>query len=861
MDQSNAINQIVLKLQKYLPEYGYELTENKEEADLIAGHAGQTFGMTYVDVAHVHGLYPTYYPKWTARWHFGANRSVINNVITARAVTVPSQWVADLFRRDMRIEPTVIGWAIDHKDWGMAESGGYVLWNKTRQDGVCTPEPVNRLAALNPHIKFVSTFGEQKHNLTVIGRQKYEQMREIIHHADVYLATTKETFGIGTLEAMACGIPILGFNWGGTGDIVPNGVAGVLVEPDDYDALSKGLEYCLKYRGILGKNAQKIAREYTWDKVIKQFAAVYDRVMAEKEACKTAAVKVSVVIPCYNYESYVGEAIRSVREQKTNFGVEIVVVDDGSTDASYGKAYEALAGFEHTKLIRQENAGVAAARNRGLKEAKGEFCMCLDADDLLGNSGMLQTLFDAFLSDPMLGIAYTGLTSFNGDTKIVSQWPPDYNYDEQVKGHNQVPTCCLFKKAAWERTGGYRSRYWTTEDADLWLRMGALGFKGIKATQEPMFYYRTHDKSATAKIREGKDSPTNWFIDKTWLTDAVRPFASDGHIVTLTWPVKNYDNPIVSFIVPVGPGHESLVIDALDSIENQTDHRWEVIVVNDTGQSLDLKGFPYARIVNTDGCKGAGYARNVGIKAAKAKLISFLDADDMLEPDYLTKTLEAYFKTGNYIYTDWINHTKDKKVEIHTCPEFDAKLMFGKGAINSITCLIPKKWLEEVGGFDEQMIAWEDAELFYRLVTRGYCGTRVAKPLFIYRYRTGTRREKAFEVFDTLKNYVYSKYHAYIDGDKKVCCGNNKPKLKMESVSAPSQTTNEAMIRIEYLGPAGAVSLVGASTKQHYGRRGNGDVFYMYRSDVEAHPELFKVLQEAVSISDENINLGEPKLV
>ena len=90
-DDSNAINQIVLKLQKYLPAYGWNVTEKRDEADLVAGHAGQTDG-TPVDVAHVHGLYPTFkYPE--SAWTWAANDHVLQNVMNAREVTVPSQWV------------------------------------------------------------------------------------------------------------------------------------------------------------------------------------------------------------------------------------------------------------------------------------------------------------------------------------------------------------------------------------------------------------------------------------------------------------------------------------------------------------------------------------------------------------------------------------------------------------------------------------------------------------------------------------------------------------------------------------------------------------------------------------------------
>jgi glycosyltransferase involved in cell wall biosynthesis len=859
-DTTNSIHRIVLMLKKYLPKYGWEITEDLKEADLSAAHAGQTYGMSGLDISHVHGLYPTYSQTLTSQWMYGANRAVLDSVIEAKRVTVPSEWVADLFRRDMRFSPDVVGWAIEPEEWQPPDvPGGYVLWNKTRPVGVCNPEPINKLAEMNPKIQFVTTFGIPRSNEQVIGVQPYDKMKDIIAHAMVYLATTRETWGIGTVEAMACGVPILGFDWAGTSDIVPNGIAGILVEPGNYEALNQGLQYCIKYRNILGQNARKLAQQYTWDKVARRFAQIYDEVLKEKTTKRK--IEVSVVIPCYNYEKYVKAAIDSVKDQKTNFGYEIIVVDDGSTDSSLTIIKEALNGFKNSKIIAQENSKIAVARNSGIKASQGRFIVCLDADDLLGSNEMLQTLYSGFLEHPDVGLTYTGLRLIDSTMARVedSQWPPDYNYDELVKGRNCVPTCCMFRKEAWQRTGGYRSRYWTTEDADMWLRIGALGYKGKKVTQECMFWYRTHDKSATAKIREGKDRPSS-FIDKTWLTETNRPFASDGKTYLTTWPVKNYDQPEVSVIIPVGIGHEKLVIDALDSVENQTDFRWEVIVVNDTGKPLDLKGFPYARIINTEGMKGAGHARNLGIKAATAKLVVFLDADDMLEPEFIEKTLRMYIATGNYIYTDWINHTKDDKIELHETVDFNPETLFSKGMIHSITCLIPKKWLVEIKGFDESMVAWEDAELFFNLASKGYCGTRLAQPLFTYRYKTGTRREKAFEVFGSLKNYVYNKYKEFIDGEKKVCCNNQRPKIKSD-VQLGSNLTNEVMVRVEYTGPIGAENIVGTQTKQRYGRRSKGDIFYVYDKDAKARPDLFNVIQENASIVEASEMPGEPKLV
>ena len=90
--------------------------------------------------------------------------------------------------------------------------------------------------------------------------------------------------------------------------------------------------------------------------------------------------KVSVLIPCYNAEKYIGETLRSVFAQ-TWQNLEVIVVDDGSEDGS-AKEVERFRGAE-IALIRQRNAGASAARNRAFEASTGEFVQFLDADDLI----------------------------------------------------------------------------------------------------------------------------------------------------------------------------------------------------------------------------------------------------------------------------------------------------------------------------------------------------------------------------------------------------------------------------------------------------------------------------------------------
>lgn len=116
---------------------------------------------------------------------------------------------------------------------------------------------------------------------------------------------------------------------------------------------------------------------------------------------------VSVIVPCYNYADYVGEALASVLQQDyPNF--ELVVVDDGSTDNSTDRILAALNGWQRSscasrvEFLRQTNQGVSAALNAGLALARGDYVATFDADDLMA-PGRLRLQIDYLQSHPEVG--------------------------------------------------------------------------------------------------------------------------------------------------------------------------------------------------------------------------------------------------------------------------------------------------------------------------------------------------------------------------------------------------------------------------------------------------------------------------
>ena len=199
---------------------------------------------------------------------------------------------------------------------------------------------------------------------------------------------------------------------------------------------------------------------------------------------------VSIVIPCFNYGRFLNEAIDSVLSQ-TFQDFEIIVVDDESTDAQTLEVLETL-NKPKTRLIRQKNQRVSAARNKGIAEAKGKYICCLDADDLLAPTYLEKCVF--ILETKHLDVCYSWVQLFGEDNLLWTCGP--FLIDELLKG-NQVSTAAVFRKSVWERAKGYSTEMLHGyEDWEFWIRIAKLGARG-HLIPEPLFLYRKHGVSLT----------------------------------------------------------------------------------------------------------------------------------------------------------------------------------------------------------------------------------------------------------------------------------------------------------------------------------------------------------------------------
>lgn len=211
---------------------------------------------------------------------------------------------------------------------------------------------------------------------------------------------------------------------------------------------------------------------------------------------KTPAV--SIIIPCYNYGKYLHEAIDSCL-QSTFTDFEIIVVNDGSTDPETIQIVTQL-NKPKTRVIHQENKGLPAARNAGIKQARGKYILPLDADDAI-HPTLLEKEVAILEARPDVGFVSSWLQCF-GDTTARWKFPP-YNF-YKLLFQNIIVVTSLFRKEAWEQVGGYNEQMTGYADWDFWISLGEKGFLG-HMIPEVLFYYRKHGYTMSMRSKERKD--------------------------------------------------------------------------------------------------------------------------------------------------------------------------------------------------------------------------------------------------------------------------------------------------------------------------------------------------------------------
>lgn len=391
----------------------------------------------------------------------------------------------------------------------------------------------------------------------------------------------------------------------------------------------------------------------------------------------------SVIIPVFNGERFLAEAIASA--QTTDTPLEIIVVDDGSTDGTAGLA----ANREDIIYIREENAGPAAARNRGLELAKGDLIGFLDADDVwaTGHPGEgVQYLLQRPETDVVIGQVQCMMSSEATAEAFAPSGEPFHSYQLGA---------AIVRRALVDRIGGFDITMRYGEDVDWFLKVRESG-AAISTLPALALYYRLHSGNQPTIYRTSREGLLNAFHHSL---QRRRGESDSEHSVD--------KRPLVTAVIPVFNG-ESFIAQAIASVVAQDYRPIEIVVVDDgsTDRTREIvKKIPEVTLLE-EPHRGAGAARNAGVRASKGEFIAFLDADDLWSRGKLSRQMDV-FKDGDSLEAVFGHAVQFSEPGGH---EIARPLPSASPA----TMLIRRTAFERIGWFPEDETALEGVEWLLR---------------------------------------------------------------------------------------------------------------------------------------------------
>lgn len=253
---------------------------------------------------------------------------------------------------------------------------------------------------------------------------------------------------------------------------------------------------------------------------------------------------VTVVLPVYNGGSILKDSIKSVLDQ-TYQNFELIIINDGSKDNTLEVAREFEKQDKRIRVLTQENKKIPRTLSRGFREARGEFLTWTSADNVMDKC-FLERMVGDLKSKPDTGMIYANMRLIDAKGKKLRkhgwyEYPigssnvifPNNTLELNTYANNTIGAAFMYRKSAKEVLGAYSSFKHTLEDYDYWMRMNSLC--EIKHTEftDPIYSYRWHDGSLTAKDKELGITENRY---KLMVLD---DFRRDFYLTPLLWYIKS----------------------------------------------------------------------------------------------------------------------------------------------------------------------------------------------------------------------------------------------------------------------------------------------------------------------------------
>lgn len=495
----------------------------------------------------------------------------------------------------------------------------------------------------------------------------------------------------------------------------------------------------------------------------------------------------SVIIPTYNRSNYIQFAVESVINQKIpkNWNMEIIIVDDGSTDDTEKVLKQIHRSNIHYYKI-QHSGKPAVVRNFGIKKSKGSLIAFQDSDDLWVEDKFIKQNNIFKNNKIMLSFGNAEIMNSNGikSGKFVVEFNKlknGHKFNSLIEDNVISTLTVMVRKTAIEQVGYFdeSDNLRAVEDYDLWLRIANKFPDGIMSENETLAFYRQHEANVSHASSLLATERLHYIFDKLWSENLSKSnrLALENRIEK-SWDSLNYfyylehDKPKVSVIMSAYNSAHHL-LPALDSILYQTYEDFELLIVDD-GSSDDtikiVESYKDARIkLIKQTNHGLVYSLNKAIKLAQGEYLARHDSDDISnrnrfekQVDWLDTSKDNGLVGSFFAYIDEDNNTTGTVIYTVT-KNIDLKRMFYlTNPIPHGGSMFRKKAFEQAGGYRQEYYKAEDYDLWRRIIENWNVG-QIPEILYWYRINpNGISQNNGKEQKILSDKIVKEQYHSIL---------------------------------------------------------------------------------------------------
>jgi len=496
----------------------------------------------------------------------------------------------------------------------------------------------------------------------------------------------------------------------------------------------------------------KVKAKITGDELAAEYFYEDDLIDAEKMIeGLTRKPLISVVMPVYNVEvRWIDEAVNSVLSSSYQ-EFELIIVDDASTSQDLRKYLDSLIDHRIKILRNEQNLRISETTDRGIREAKGEFIVLMDNDDLYSAHALLYIALEIVVHDP--DMVYTDedkvdVAGIHKNPFYKPDWSPDLLRSQMYIGHIMG-----FKKSVYLSVGGFRKEFDGSQDYDLALRISE---QSSKISHIPKVLYSWREiPTSTALNPESKPyahiaglRALDSHLKRVYGSGARAVETKDYYVYDARYPI-NPEKVRVSIIIPTKDKVELLEPCVRSILEKTVYPNYEIIIMNNNSVEIEtLEWFKkvssneHIRIVNAPYQFNWSKLNNHGIREATGDVFIFLNNDTLvISGDWLERLSEKAIREDAgtvgalLLYEDgkiqhagvviglggWADHVFKNMAPVHYgTPYVSPVLTRNTIAVTGACMAVSRMTIEKIGNFDENfIICGSDVELGIRAHKNG----------------------------------------------------------------------------------------------------------------------------------------------